>query len=68
MSGRRGVLKPETPLGRTLMGSTPCVLHLLRVLDDRELGDPSSGGGVGAVVGIKRNFLKEGLIPISEYR
>ena len=67
MSGRRGVLKPETPLGRTLMGSTPCVLHLLRVLDDRELGDPSSRG-VGAAVGIKRNFVQEGLIPISENR
>lgn len=61
------MLKPETPLGRTLMGSTPCVLHLLRVLDDRESGDPSSGG-VGAAVGIKQNSLREGLLPISENR
>ena len=67
MSGRRGAWKPETPLGGTLLGTARCILHLLRVLDDRESGDPSSRG-VGAAVGIKRNFVQEGLIPISENR
>lgn len=51
----------------TLLGTARCILHLLRVLDDRESGDPSSGG-VGAAVGIKQNFLREGLLPISENR
>lgn len=40
--GRGGEWESELPLGRTLLGSIPCILHLLKEFNNREVGDPSS--------------------------
>lgn len=40
--GRGREWESELSLGRTLLGSIPCILHLLKEFNNREMGDPSS--------------------------
>lgn len=57
----RGNERDPQPPGTALLSSISCILHLLGESDNREVGDPPVGGW-GYKVGIRNNFLEEGLL------